>query len=66
MLLMRAYIPGGQVKIANRTVTIMRGEDTHTYELPDRAALRALVAEHFGFDMPEIERMRVGQVPDWT
>ena len=28
-------------------------------------ALRSLVAQHFGFDLPELETMRVDGVPGW-
>jgi N-hydroxyarylamine O-acetyltransferase len=33
--------------------------------LADRKALRALVTEHFGFDLPELETIKVNGVPDW-
>ena len=32
----------------------------------DRAALRRLLAEHFGFDLPEIERVAVPAISEWT
>ena len=34
-------------------------------QLPDRKALRSLVAQHFGFHLPELETMRVDGVPGW-
>jgi N-hydroxyarylamine O-acetyltransferase len=34
-------------------------------QLADRRALRDLVIEHFGFDLPEIERLRVPSIPEW-
>jgi N-hydroxyarylamine O-acetyltransferase len=33
--------------------------------LTDRKGLRSLVAQHFGFDLPELETMRVDGVPEW-
>jgi hypothetical protein len=27
--------------------------------------LRLLLVKHFGFDLPEVETMRVPSVPDW-
>jgi N-hydroxyarylamine O-acetyltransferase len=33
--------------------------------LADRKALRTLIAQHFGFDLPELETMKVDAVPDW-
>jgi hypothetical protein len=34
--------------------------------IEDRSALRAFVAEHLGFDLPEIERLRVPAVAEWA
>jgi N-hydroxyarylamine O-acetyltransferase len=50
----------------NRDVTVLRGGKAETSVLPDRSALRAVLAEHFGFDLPEAETMRVPDVPDWA
>ena len=63
---LRAFTPDGQVRVRNRDVTLMRGEETQTYQLADRAALRALVATHFGFDLPAIDTLRVPIIPEWT
>ncbi len=60
-ILAQAYVPGGKVTIANDTVTIA-GES----RVVDRVALRAFVATHFGFDLPELEQLRVPTVPAWT
>ena len=30
-----------------------------------RAALRALLVEHFGFDLPEVEQLRVPSIVEW-
>jgi N-hydroxyarylamine O-acetyltransferase len=65
-LMMRAYVDGGQVRIRNREVTLMRGAETQTHQLVDRSELRALVAQHFGFDLPAIETLRVEMIPEWT
>lgn len=64
-ILMRALIDGGRVTVMNRDVTISRNGVAHVSQLADRAALRALVAEHFGFDLPEIARVRVPSIDDW-
>jgi N-hydroxyarylamine O-acetyltransferase len=63
--MMRAFTREGQVRISNRDVTIWRGTETLTSTLANRAKLRAVVAEHFGFDLPELERLVVPSVPDW-
>ena len=59
--------PQGRVNVMNRNVTLLHGADGATkMELADRAALRGLLAEHFGFDLPEVERLAVPAIPEWT
>ena len=65
-LMIRALTPEGRVSAMNREVTVKHGNVSETYQLADRAALRRLVAGHFGFDLPEIDRLRVPSVPEWT
>eukprot|EP01037_Dinobryon_pediforme_P010815 gene10815-10894_t len=60
-----AVTPTGRVNIMNRNVTRIGPNGASTEELPDRAALRRLLAEHYGFDLPEIETMKVSAIPDW-
>ena len=55
----------GRVNVMNRDVTVLRGRSAEKSTLPDRLALRVLLAKHFGFDLPEAETMRVPSVPDW-
>jgi N-hydroxyarylamine O-acetyltransferase len=64
-LMIRALTPAGRVSALNRDVTVKQGDATERYQLADRAALRRLVAAHFGFDLPEIDRLRVPAVPEW-
>ncbi len=35
-------------------------------ELTDRGALHGLPRQHFGFDLPEFERLAVPAMPEWT
>ena len=56
----------GRVNVMNRDVTHLRGGATTTAQLPDRTALRALLAEYFGFDLPEVETLRVPGIPGWA
>jgi len=66
-IMLRAFSVDGKVTVMNREASFWRGEDKlRTVTLPDRVALRALLAEHFGFDLPEIERLRVPAIPEWT
>jgi N-hydroxyarylamine O-acetyltransferase len=65
-LMLRALTPDGRVTVMNRDVTVRRGAASETRELADRRALRRLLVEHFGFDLPEAERVRVPTVAEWT
>jgi N-hydroxyarylamine O-acetyltransferase len=65
-LMLRALTPDGRVTVMNRDVTIARGGRFDKTQLADRAALKALLADHFGIDLPEAERLRVPGVPEWT
>jgi len=64
-ILMRALTKDGRVTVMNRDVTIWRDNLPHASQLADRTELRALLAEHFGFDLPEVERIRVPSIPEW-
>ncbi|MBV8651835.1 MAG: arylamine N-acetyltransferase [Alphaproteobacteria bacterium] len=66
MILMRALTPEGRVTVMNRDVTVWRNGTAQPAKLADRAALRALLAEHFGFDLPEVEQMSVPAIPEWA
>ncbi len=65
-LMLRALMPDGRVSVMNRDVTIFRNGATEKSQLADRAALRTLLATRFGFDLPEVERLRVPSVPEWA
>jgi N-hydroxyarylamine O-acetyltransferase len=65
-LMMHAVTDDGRVAVMNRDVTIRRGGDVERRQLADRRELRALVAAHFGFDMPGIERVAVPSVAEWS
>jgi N-hydroxyarylamine O-acetyltransferase len=66
-IFLSAVTPEGRVNVMNRKVTLLRGnaEPTAT-ELADRTALRGLLQQYFGFDLPEIERLSVPAIPEWT
>jgi hypothetical protein len=50
----------------NRDLTIRRGDEAQATQLADRTALRALLVTYFGFDLPEVERLRVPSIPEWA
>ena len=56
----------GRLNVMNRNVTFLRGTDEPaTMQLGDRAALRGLLAERLGFDLPEVESLTVPAIPEW-
>lgn len=55
----------GRVTVMNRDAILWRGAEAQQVELADRAQLRALLAAHFGFDLPEVEQIRVPSIPEW-
>ena len=61
-MMARAFTPTGEVRIANRDVTI-NGEKR---VLADRKQLREIVATYFGFDLPALETISVPSIPDWN
>ena len=65
-LMLRALTPGGRTSVMNRDVTVVSAGKSEKYQLADRAALRTLLEEHFGFNLPDVERLRVPMVPEWT
>ena len=65
-IMLRALTPNGRVTVMNRDVTIWRGNSPRAIQLADRAALRALLIKYFGFDLPDVERLRVPSIPEWT
>jgi N-hydroxyarylamine O-acetyltransferase len=64
-LMLRALTPGGRTSVMNRDVTVLRDGAAEKYQLADRRALRLLLGEHFGFDLPEVEGLKVPMVPEW-
>jgi N-hydroxyarylamine O-acetyltransferase len=64
-VMLRALTGEARVSVMNRDVTIREGAGVRTLQLADRAALRALLAECFGVDLPEVEMLRVPAIPEW-
>jgi N-hydroxyarylamine O-acetyltransferase len=65
-MLLHARTAEGSVSVMNRDVTFRRGNDIRKAQLSDRRELRTLLDAHFGFDLPEIERLRVPTIPEWS
>ena len=66
-LMLRAITADGRrVSVMNRDVTVAQNGALEKSQLPDRAALRTLLAREFGIDLSEVERLKVPTVPEWT
>ncbi len=64
-LVATAVTKEGFVNIMNQEANIIRNGSAQAARLADRKALRLFVAEHFGFDLPELETVKVNAVPGW-
>jgi len=64
-IMISAMTDEGRVSAMNRDVTIWRAGKPEALQLADRAALRRLLNDYFGFDLPEVERLRVPMIPEW-
>jgi N-hydroxyarylamine O-acetyltransferase len=65
-LMLRALTQRGRTSVMNRDVTVSSDGKTEKYQLADRQALRVLLDEQFGFDLPEVEQLKVPMVPEWS
>lgn len=64
-IIINAFTTDGRVGVSNRNVTILHNGSWRKTQLDDRRALRRLVNDHLGFDLPELERIRVPAIPEW-
>jgi N-hydroxyarylamine O-acetyltransferase len=48
------------------SASIRHADSATSSQLADRGALRSLLIEHFGFDLPEVEHLRVPSIPEWS
>jgi len=64
-LMLRAETDGGSILVMNRNVKTVRADAVVETTLADRAALRAMLDAHFGFDLPEVLSLRVPTIAEW-
>jgi N-hydroxyarylamine O-acetyltransferase len=64
-LIIAALNEGGRVTAMNRDVNVWHGNTPSPVQLADRPALRELLITHFGFDLPEVEHLKVPAIPEW-
>jgi len=65
-LMLRAVTPDVRVSMMNQDVIVRDATGQHKRVITERADLRRLLIDYFGFDLPEVERLRVPSVPQWT
>jgi len=65
-LMLRALTPDGHVSVMNRDVSHVSAAGTTSRQLADRAELRDLLQQHFGFDLPEALSLHVPSISEWT
>jgi len=65
-IMLSARADDGRITLMNRDLTRWRGNEPQLTQLADRSALRSLLVTHFGFDLPEVETLRVPGIPDWA
>ena len=65
-LMLRAIAPRGRVSMFNRDLTIRHAGGVEKSVIADRDTLHALLAAHFGFDLPDVRQLRVPSVPEWS
>jgi N-hydroxyarylamine O-acetyltransferase len=64
-LLLRAVTDDGRVSVMNLDVTRLGRDGVQTFRLADRRQLRALLNEHFGFDLPDVLSLSVPSIEEW-
>jgi len=64
-LMLNRFDAHGRVSVMDRDVTLRADGQVRSFRLADRSALRALLVERFGFDLPEVETLRVPAIPEW-
>jgi len=64
-LIIASLTKEGRVTAMNRDVNFWHGNTPRPTQLADRLALRELIVTYFGFDLPEIERLKVPTIPEW-
>ena len=65
IVMMSIVTPDGRVSVMNRDVTFHNGSQITPKQLEDRKAFRKLLVEHYGFDLPEFDTLRIPAIPEW-
>jgi N-hydroxyarylamine O-acetyltransferase len=64
-LIIACLTKDGRVTAMNRDANLWHGNMPRPTLLADRLALREFIVTYFGFDLPEIEQLKVPTIPEW-
>jgi N-hydroxyarylamine O-acetyltransferase len=65
-IMISALTEEGRVTLMNRDAKIWQANRANPVKLADRSALREFLIKYFGFDLPEVEDLRVPTIPEWN
>jgi N-hydroxyarylamine O-acetyltransferase len=65
-IMISALTEEGRVTLMNQDAKIWQANRANPAKLADRSALRAFLIKYFGFDLPEVEDLRVPTIPEWN
>jgi N-hydroxyarylamine O-acetyltransferase len=65
LIMMSRFTEDGRVTVMNRDITVVGGVRSEAGTLADRQAFRQLLRERFGFDLPDVEQIKVPAIPEW-
>ena len=65
-LMLRAITSKGRVSVANRALTRRHDGREEKQVIENRAELRTILKDDFGFDLPEVEQIQVPAVAEWS
>lgn len=65
IIMMSIVTPSGRVSVMNRDMTIHDNGNVTPKQIAERAHFRELLIEHYGFDLPEFDTLRIPAIPEW-
>jgi N-hydroxyarylamine O-acetyltransferase len=65
MMMMSRFTEDGRITLMNRDFSVGGANTSETGQLADRQALRVLLRQRFGFDLPDVEQIAVPAIPEW-
>ena len=65
LLMLNRFTGDGRVSVLNRDASRHRNGAVDSWQVADRGALRALLGESFGIDLPEIGDLQIPAIADW-